>query len=117
MRNFVLFCASLFTMVLLMSATPVRAQLWVSPTGSDSNACTEISPCLTFQGAVNKGSVSQINCLSSGSYGTVSITTSLTIDCGTGNSVVLWRLSQHNGETIGVSVRDGRASDRSARLA
>jgi hypothetical protein len=85
MRNFVLFCASLFTMVLLMSATPVRAQLWVSPTGSDSNACTEISPCLTFQGAVNKGSVSQINCLSSGSYGTVSITTSLTIDCGTGN--------------------------------
>jgi hypothetical protein len=85
MRNFVLFCGSLFTMVLLMSASPVRAQLWVSPTGSDSNACTEISPCLTFQGAVNKGSVSQINCLSSGSYGTVSITTSLTIDCGTGN--------------------------------
>jgi hypothetical protein len=38
-----------------------------------------------FQGAVNKGNVSQINCIGSGSYGTVVITSSLTIDCGTGN--------------------------------
>jgi hypothetical protein len=74
-------------MVLLISASPVLAQnvMWVSPVGSDSNSCSEASPCASFQGAINKGSVSQINCLASGHYGEVLITTSLTIDCGSGN--------------------------------
>jgi len=74
-------------MVLLFSASPVMAQnvMWVSPVGSDTNGCSEASPCASFQGAINKGSVSQINCLASGHYGEVLITTSLTIDCGSGN--------------------------------
>jgi hypothetical protein len=87
MRKIILLCASLFTMVLLFSVNPVLAQsvLWVAATGTDGNACSQTAPCATFQGAVNKGNVAQINCLTSGSYGPVLIGTSLTIDCGTGN--------------------------------
>jgi hypothetical protein len=87
MRKLILLCASLCSMVLLFSASPVRAQsvLWVAATGSDANACSQTSPCGTFQGALNKGGVSQINCLTSGNYGAFAITASLVIDCGTGN--------------------------------
>jgi hypothetical protein len=87
MRKFVLLCASLCAMVLLFSASPVQAQLslWVSPTGNDSNSCYEGAPCLTFQGAINKGNVAEINCLGSGYYGPFTITASITIDCGAGN--------------------------------
>jgi hypothetical protein len=79
----VTFCGTLF----LISASPVRGQtvLWVSATGSDANACSQAAPCATFQGAINKGNASQINCLTSGNYGPVTITASITIDCGTGN--------------------------------
>ena len=77
-------CVSFFTMVLLFSADPVMAQQWVGPTGSDGNACTTAAPCATFQRAINVGA-SQINCLGSGSYGPVTIQTSLIIDCGAGN--------------------------------
>jgi hypothetical protein len=70
-----------------MFAGPARAQnvLWVANNGSDANICTQTAPCATFQGAIDKGSVAQINCLTSGSYGTAHITASITIDCGTGN--------------------------------
>jgi hypothetical protein len=73
--------------MLLIFASPVRAQnaLWVSTTGNDANACNQFAPCRTFQGAINKGNVAQINCLGSGDYGTVEITASITIDCGSGN--------------------------------
>jgi hypothetical protein len=87
MRKLILLYASLCSMVLLFAASPVRAQsvLWVAATGSDANVCSQVSPCGTFQGAINKGSVSQINCLTSGNYGAVTITASIVIDCGTGN--------------------------------
>ena len=87
MRKLVLLCASLCSMALLFSASPVQAQnvLWVASNGSDANNCSQTSPCASFQGAINKGSVSQINCLSSGNYGAVTITASIVIDCGTGN--------------------------------
>ncbi len=85
MRKFILLCTSLFAMVLLFSASPVRAQnvAWVSNNGSGTT-CSETSPCATFATAIATGA-SQINCLSSGNYGTVTITASITIDCGTGN--------------------------------
>ena len=85
MRKIILLCASLFAMVLSISLSPAMAQAWVGPNGSDANACTEAAPCATFQGALDKGNISQINCLGSGSYATVLITASLTIDCGAGN--------------------------------
>ena len=87
MRKIILLCTSLFAMVLLTSASPVLAQnvLWVSNTGNDANTCGATAPCASFQGAINKGNVVQINCLTSGTYGAVTITASITIDCGTGN--------------------------------
>jgi len=55
--------------------------LWTAP----PRPLSEASPCASFQGAINKGNVVQINRLASGHYGEVLITTSLTIDCGSGN--------------------------------
>jgi hypothetical protein len=74
-------------MVLLFAVSPARAQsvLWVAASGNDGNACGQTTPCATFQGAINKGGVSQISCLTSGNYGPFTITASLVIDCGTGN--------------------------------
>ncbi len=88
MRKLVLLCASLFTMVLLISASPVLAQqvFWVSATGDDANTCQLAQPCATFQGAINRGGAVQINCLTSGNYGAFTLTSSMVIDCGTGNT-------------------------------
>jgi hypothetical protein len=87
MKKLTCFCASLCAILLLLTASPVLAQniLWVANNGSDANVCSETAPCGTFQGAINKGNVTQINCLTSGNYGGATITASLTIDCGTGN--------------------------------
>src|SRR3954451_5767776 len=86
MKKLILLCSTLCA-VFLISASPARAQnvLWVSATGSDAVVCSQAAPCLTFQGAINKGSVSQINCLTSGNYGAFTVTASITVDCGTGN--------------------------------
>jgi hypothetical protein len=59
--------------------------LWVANNGNDANACSQTAPCASFRGAINKGNVTQVNCLTSGNYGTFTITASITIDCGTGN--------------------------------
>jgi hypothetical protein len=87
MRKIILLCASLFAAAVSFSANPAMAQQWVGPNGSDANNCTQTAPCATFQGALNKfpGQVLQINCLASGSYGSFTITASITIDCGAGN--------------------------------
>jgi hypothetical protein len=86
MGKLVSYCASLGAIALAF-ASPVRAQqaLFVANWGNDMAACTETTPCLTFQGAINKGSVTQITCLTSGSYGPFIVTASIVIDCGAGN--------------------------------
>jgi hypothetical protein len=87
MRKITLLWTALFTMVLSISADPARAQgvLWVGPNGNDNNGCSQTAPCATFQGAISKGNVVEINCLGSGSYGAFTITASITVDCGAGN--------------------------------
>jgi hypothetical protein len=92
MKKLMLLCVSLLAMAFFTATTPVHAQnlSWVSPNGSDSNSCSQTSPCATFAGAISKGGVAQINCLGSGNYGalngfTVSISGSIVIDCGAGN--------------------------------
>jgi hypothetical protein len=86
MRKLVSLCIP-FCAMLSILASPVRAQnvLWVASNGNDANVCSQTSPCATFQGAINKGNVAEINCLTSGNYGEVTITASIVIDCGTGN--------------------------------
>ena len=101
MRKLSVLCTSLCAMVLLISVGPARAQsiLWVAPNGLDANVCSQVSPCATFQGAINKGGVAQIKCLNSGFYGAVTITASITIDCGTGNIGTIFATAGH-GITI-----------------
>ena len=67
---------------LLVNATPARAvgQTWVSATGSDSGTCPITAPCLTLQFAHNQTSNGgAINVLSSGSFGPLTITKSISI--------------------------------------
>jgi hypothetical protein len=106
MRKLILLCAALCSMVLLFAASPAQAVqvLWVASNGNDANNCFVTSPCATFQGAINKGSVVKINCLNSGDYGAFTITTSIIIDCGAGNiGNVNQFTSGSNGITINTS--------------
>ena len=73
---FCLCCASL--------AQAQATRTFVSGVGDDVNPCSRTAPCKTFAGALIKTAVNgEINALNSGSYGTLSITKSVTID-GTG---------------------------------
>lgn len=78
----------LFAGVLLipLQVVPAHAQAtrtWVSGVGDDANPCSRTAPCKTFAGAISKTAVGgEINCLDSGGFGVVTITKSITIDCG-----------------------------------
>ena len=66
-------------------ASPAYAQAtrtWVSGVGDDANPCSRTAPCKTFAGTISKTAPGgEINCLDPGSFGTVTITKSITIDC------------------------------------
>ena len=73
--------ASLFLLVETAEAQATRS--WVSGVGDDVNNCSRTAPCKTFAGAISKtadGGI--INCLDSSGFGVVTITKSITIDCG-----------------------------------
>jgi hypothetical protein len=80
----VTFAATL--LVLVLQAVPARAQAtrtWVSGVGDDANPCSRTAPCKTFAGAISKTAPNgEINCLDPGGFGAVTITKSITIDCG-----------------------------------
>jgi hypothetical protein len=69
-----------------LNADPAAAQAtrtWVSGVGDDANPCSRTAPCKTFAGAISKTAASgEINCLDPGGFGAVTITKSITIDCG-----------------------------------
>jgi Periplasmic copper-binding protein (NosD) len=69
-------------------STPAQAQAsrtWVSGVGDDANPCSRTAPCKTFAGAISKTSPGgEIDCLDPGGFGDVTITKSITIDCGAG---------------------------------
>lgn len=82
-----LFIAPLTAMCILMANTdPASAQAtrtWVSGVGDDVNPCSRTAPCKTFAGAISKTAANgAINCLDPGGFGAVTITKSMTIDCG-----------------------------------
>ena len=71
-----LFCAMLL-------ASACYAQSWVSATGADTGNCSRSAPCKTFQYAIEHTAAGgQINVANAGDFGTVTITTSMTIDGG-----------------------------------
>ena len=55
---------------------------WVSNTGNDSASCDITAPCATFAGAYSKTAADgEITCLTSGDFGALPITKSITVDC------------------------------------
>jgi hypothetical protein len=89
MRKFVLLRAMLSAMAIAVAATPAQAtsvQTWVASSGTDSGTCPQTAPCATFAYALTQTSTGgAIGCLSGGNFGSVSISGSITIDCGTGD--------------------------------
>src|SRR5947207_672031 len=72
-----------FTLAISMVANAQATRTWVSGVGDDVNPCSRTAPCKTFAGAISKTAVGgEINCLDPGGFGTVTITKSITIDCG-----------------------------------
>lgn len=70
---------SLFSAMVAAQAT----RTWVSGVGDDANPCSRTAPCKTFAGAISKTAVGgEINCIDPGGFGAVTITKSITIDCG-----------------------------------
>jgi hypothetical protein len=67
-----------------ITATPAFGQAtrtWVSGNGNDADPCSFAAPCRTFAGAITKTFVNgEINVVTDGGFGTVTITKSITID-------------------------------------
>ena len=97
---------SFFTTALIAAfySVPASAQAtrtWVSGVGDDVNPCSRTAPCKTFAGAISKTAAGgEINCLDPGGFGTVTITKSMTIDCGATFGSIL------ASATNGVNVND-----------
>jgi len=92
MKSIKLVCAAIAAaFITAASATPSFSQSdrYVSATGSDSNACTITAPCATMTGAQRVTPVEGIiHCLNTNNYGSVTILTSITIDCSGTNAVI-----------------------------
>lgn len=76
-----------------LGTLPVNAQAsrtWVSSGGDDAFACSRVSPCKTFAGAiVNTAPGGEINCVDNGAFGAVTVTKAITILCDTNQAGVL----------------------------
>jgi hypothetical protein len=73
----------IFAATILLQAAPVHAQsmrTWLSGVGDDANPCSRTAPCRTFAGAVSKTAAGgEISVLDPGSFGTLTITKSISI--------------------------------------
>jgi len=89
-------------------AAPAHAQAtrtWVSGVGDDVNPCSRTAPCKTFPGAISKTAANgEIDCLDPGGFGQVTITKSITIDCGGVTGGILSSLV--NGVIVNAGVND-----------
>jgi hypothetical protein len=75
----------------MLASAPAHAQAtrtWISGVGDDVNPCSRTAPCKTFAGAISKTAAGgEIDCLDPGGFGTVTVTKSITLDCGGGGIV------------------------------
>jgi len=88
----------------MLASAPAHAQAtrtWVSGVGDDANPCSRTAPCKTFAGAISKTATGgEIDCLDPGGFGAVTITKSITLDCGGGGIVGSILASGVNGIII-----------------
>jgi hypothetical protein len=77
-----LFALLTFTLA-LSAAAQAQTRTWVDGVGDDLNPCSRTAPCRTFSKAHSVTAANgEINAVSPGSYGTVTVTKSITIDGG-----------------------------------
>jgi len=77
--------AGLFAMMWAMPAQAQATRTWISGVGDDANPCSRTAPCKTFAGAISKTATGgEIDCLDPGGFGAVTVTKSITLDCGGG---------------------------------
>jgi hypothetical protein len=75
-------CAAAFA-AMASSAWATSSHTFVASNGSDSNTCVQGSPCLTLAHALTQTTAGgEIDCITGGNFGPVTITGSITIDCG-----------------------------------
>src|SRR5690348_18253263 len=88
MRRIALLAAAVGLLLPFLASAPAQAQAtrtWVSGVGDDANPCSRTAPCKTFAGAISKTATGgEIDCLDPGGFGTVTVTKSITMDCGGG---------------------------------
>ena len=94
----------------LLLAAPAHAQAtrtWVSGVGDDANPCSRTAPCKTFAGAISKTAAGgEINCIDPGGFGAVTITKSISIDCGAGSGSAGVLSSNTNGVIVNAAASD-----------
>jgi hypothetical protein len=94
---------AIFTFSGVASAQATRT--WVSGVGDDVNPCSRTAPCKTFAGAIGKTAAGGvINVLDSGSFGSVIITKSITIDSADTAGVAV------SAGTNGIVINDASAN-------
>lgn len=106
--------AAITTMLCAAPASAQATRTWVSGVGDDLNPCSRTAPCKTFAGAISKTFINgEINCLDPGGYGAVTITKSITIDCGSTVGSIL--ASGTTGVIVNIAV-SANDPTRSVRL-
>lgn len=107
--SFVVRCSLPCLALILFGSASMQAQAtrtWVSGVGDDVNPCSRTAPCKTFAGAISKTVAGgEIDALDPASFGTVTITKSITIDGGGGQAGGILA-SGTNGLTINAGVND-----------
>ena len=87
-------------------ANAQATRTWISGEGDDVNPCSRTAPCKTFAGAISKTAASgEIDCLDPGGFGAVTITKSITLDCG-GMAGGILSNSGANGITVNAGTGD-----------
>ncbi|HXC56381.1 MAG TPA: right-handed parallel beta-helix repeat-containing protein [Rhizomicrobium sp.] len=77
--------AALFVLAGVAPAQAQAVRTWVASTGDDVNPCSRTLPCHTFAGAIPKTAPGgEIDCVDPGNFNPVTITKSITLDCGGG---------------------------------
>lgn len=92
---------ALVALPVLSSESSAHQRTYVSGNGTDNTDCSISNPCRTFDRAVSLLMVNgEVNCLDAGSYGPVTITKSVTIDCKEVPATI--QASSGNGITINI---------------
>ena len=94
------------TFVFASIAQAQATRTWVSGVGDDANPCSRIAPCKTWAGAISKTAPGgEIDALDPGGFGAVTITKSITLEGGEGQTAGVL-VSGTNGIVVQAATSD-----------